>query len=150
MELLIIQLTVRLWTKCVRQTHTVSALKQIIPFPPGWPPFVSCRACVMSNKSLWIAGGWRWDMDSWHSHFCRATWPIWTSVISDSFVCFWWHFTYSLLFWTETQDRGVSRFTASAFTGLLDFKRKSYLCTPEAWCPWVRALYHVQIWKSCQ
>lgn len=36
------------------------------------------------------------------------------------------------LYRAETKDRGVSCFTAPAFAGLLDFKRKSYLCSPEA------------------
>lgn len=71
---------------------------------------------------------------------------------SPTLLCrFWWHFTYSPPFFsTETQDRGVSRFTAPAFAGLLDFKRKSCLCSPEASCPQVRALHHVQIWRGCQ
>lgn len=37
----------------------------------------------------------------------------------------------ALLYQAETKDRGVSCFTAPAFAGLLGFKRKSYLCSPE-------------------
>lgn len=75
-------------------------------------------------------------MDSQHSHYCQATltylgrsnlW-LFCAAFDDTLATA----PPPLFFLTETQDRGVSRFTAPAFAGLLDFKRKSYLCTPEA------------------
>lgn len=48
---------------------------------------------------------------------------------------FWWHFTYSRPLeeeeetWNSRRGAAVSRFTASAFTALLDFKRKSPFLT---------------------
>lgn len=51
-------------------------------------PFLSVLSWlyVVWKDFLCCAGGWRWDMDSKHAHFCQATWPIWIWVISYSFV----------------------------------------------------------------
>lgn len=108
---------------------------QNIPFPRqrALYSYTVARCDVKWHRATVFVAGWGWAIDSKHSPFCQAslTYLEWSNLWLLG-RC-WWHFTYGPLFFSaETQDRGVSRFTAPAFAGLLDFKRKRYLCTPEA------------------
>lgn len=116
-------------TTRIRANSAETICSCFIFFPTThWPSFVFLWAFAMSHKSLALKMRYRL-LD--HSHLCWATWPIWTSVISKSFVAVFDDTLPTATIrrkksWNTRRGPAVSRFTACAFAGLLDFKRMSF------------------------
>lgn len=115
-------------------------------------PFLSVLSWlyVVWKDFLCCAGGWRWDMDSKHAHFCQATWPIWIWVISYSFVLLLVTLYLQLLFTGLKQK--TEELAASQLLHLLLcwISKGGAIFAPQKHNVPRSKLYIIQIWKGYQ